>query len=79
MKSYTTVRAAKKLGIGRDTLYRWLRSKKVKGSRVVEVGGGGLQLRLWTEKDLAAVRRWMKANPYKGRGRKPAKGRVSKK
>jgi len=28
---------------------------------------------VWTEEDLAAVRRWMKKNPYKGRGNKRKK------
>jgi excisionase family DNA binding protein len=71
MKSYTTVQAAKELGIGRDTLYRWMKAKKIKGSRVFRLGtGAAVQVRLWTEHDLAAIRRWMKGNPYKGRGRK---------
>jgi excisionase family DNA binding protein len=71
VKMYTTVQAAKQLGVGRDTIYRWIRSKKVRGGRVVRFGtGGAVQLRLWTERDLAAIRRWMKLNPYKGRGEK---------
>jgi len=71
MKTYTTVQAAKELGIGRDTLYRWMKAKKVKGSRLLRVGtGAAVQVRLWTERDLAAIRRWMKENPYKGRGQK---------
>ena len=71
MKTYTTVQAARNLGIGRDTLYRWMKAKKIKGSRVLRVGTGAtFQVRLWTERDLRAIRRWMKQNPYKGRGKK---------
>lgn len=71
MKTYTTVQAARKLGIGRDTLYRWMKAKHIKGSKVLRVGAGAtVQVRLWTERDLAAIRSWMKQNPYKGRGRK---------
>lgn len=71
MKAYTTVQAARELGIGRDTLYRWMKAKKIKGSEVLRVGTGAtFQVRLWTERDLAAIRRWMKQNPYKGRGQK---------
>jgi excisionase family DNA binding protein len=71
MRAYTTVQAAKQLGVGRDTLYRWMKSGKIKGGRAVRVGGSAdVQLRLWTEGDLARIRRWMKANPYKSRGRK---------
>ncbi len=71
VKTYTTVQAAKELGVGRDTIYRWMRAKKVKGGRVVRFGtGAAVQLRVWTERDLAAIRRWMRENPYKGRGKK---------
>jgi excisionase family DNA binding protein len=71
MKTYTTVQAARELGIGRDTIYRWMRAKKIRGGRVIRVGTTvGVQLRVWTDRDLAAIRRWMKQNPYKGRGEK---------
>ena len=71
VKTYTTVQAARELGIGRDTLYRWMKAKKIKGSKVVRVGTDAtFQFRLWTQRDLAAIRRWMKQNPYKGRGEK---------
>jgi excisionase family DNA binding protein len=71
MKTYTTVQAARQLGIGRDTLYRWMKAKKIRGSKLLRVGTGAtFQIRLWTERDLAAIRRWMKQNPYKGRGQK---------
>lgn len=71
MKAYTTVQAARKLGVGRDTLYRWMKAKKIRGSKLLRVGAGAtFQVRLWTERDLAAIRRWMKQNPYKGRGQR---------
>jgi len=71
VKTYTTVQAAKELGVSRETVYRWMRTKSIKGGRVLRVGfGAQVQLRVWTERDLAAIRKWMKQHPYKGRGRK---------
>jgi len=69
--TYTTVQAAKELGVSRDTIYRWMRARKIKGGRAIRVGTSvAVQLRLWTDRDLAAIRQWMKQNPYKGRGKK---------
>jgi excisionase family DNA binding protein len=71
VKTYTTVQAARELGVGRDTLYRWMKAKKIRGSRIIRVGTGTtFKFRLWTHRDLVAIRRWMKQNPYRGRGKK---------
>jgi len=71
MAEYTTVQAARKLGIGRDTIYRWMRSNKIKGARIVRVGGqAGIKVRLWTDADLAAIRTWMKESKHGNLGRK---------
>jgi excisionase family DNA binding protein len=62
-KFYNTVQAARQLGISRDTLYRWLRARKIKGGKIVRLGATAqTQIRLWTEKDLKAVQAWMRAN-----------------
>ncbi len=71
MKHYSTVQAAKLLGVGRDSLYRWMRAGKIKGTRVVALGG--VRIRLWTERDLEQVRKFMEKNYWKGRGRQPKK------
>ena len=70
MKSYTTVELAKRLGIGRDTLYRWLRAEKIKGSKVTRLGP--FKVRLWTERDVRKVEQFMKEYYIEGRGRKKA-------
>ena len=71
MKTYTTVQAARELGIGRDTLYRWMKARKITGSKLLRIGTDvTYRVRIWTARDLAAIRRWMKQNPYKGRGEK---------
>jgi hypothetical protein len=62
-KFYNTVQAARQLGISRDTLYRWLRTKKIKGGLVMRLGADAQsQIRLWTEKDLKQARVWMREN-----------------
>jgi excisionase family DNA binding protein len=62
-KIYNTVQVARQLGISRDTLYRWLRTRKIKGGQVMRLGTDAqTQIRLWTEKDLKRVRAWMREN-----------------
>jgi predicted DNA-binding transcriptional regulator AlpA len=58
MRTYSTVQAVKKLGIGRDTLYRWIRGLKVAAPKRTEVGG--VRIRLWTDADIKKVRAYMK-------------------
>jgi excisionase family DNA binding protein len=60
-KTYSTVQAAKRLGISWSTLHRWIESKKIQAPPVQALGG--LQVRLWTEPDLDAVRKF-KAQHY---------------
>jgi DNA-binding transcriptional MerR regulator len=73
MRTYTTGKLAKKLGISRDTLHRWMRAKKIKPGRLTRIsaGGGVFAVRLWTTEDVRAIRSYMAKNYCKGRGRKP--------
>jgi len=68
VKLYTTVQAAKKLGIARDTIYRWMRDKKITGAKLTREGK--FQSPLWTDEDLKRIRRYMKENPRENRGKK---------
>jgi excisionase family DNA binding protein len=68
MAEYTTTQAAKKLGIGRDTMYRWIQAKLIRPGRVTRFGN--YQIRAWADEDLAKIREWMKKNPHENRGRK---------
>ncbi len=65
MKTCSTVEVAKLLGIGNDTLHRWIHMKKVPAPPVQSVGG--LSIRLWTQADIEEVRRY-KAAHYWGKG-----------
>ena len=67
VRTYSTVQAAKKLKVGRDTLNRWIRGRKFALPPVQKVGG--ISVRLWSDADLESVRTYMKGNYRKGGGR----------
>jgi excisionase family DNA binding protein len=65
MATYSTAQVAKILGIGTDTLHRWLKEKKVAAPKLTFVGG--VKVRLWSETDLDIAKRF-KAEHYWGKG-----------
>jgi excisionase family DNA binding protein len=65
MAAYSTAQVADILGIGTDTLHRWLKEKKVAAPKLSFVGG--VKVRLWSETDLDAARVY-KAEHYWGKG-----------
>lgn len=69
MKTYSTMQIARMAGIGRMTLLRWLKSGRVPEPR--RISDGGVEARIWTDRDLKRVRRHKAAHYRKGRGRKP--------
>jgi len=46
MKTYSTVEVAKLLGVGNDTLHRWIHSKVIPAPPVQRLGK--VSVRLWT-------------------------------
>lgn len=58
MKRYSTVQAAKMLGIHPANLQRLMRQKRVSFPPIEMVGG--LRIRLWTETDVERARKAMK-------------------
>ena len=68
MSPMSTPEVARKVGIHRVTLEKWIRAGKVKPSKRVQVGGRAF--RIWTARDVERVRKWKAANYRKGRGRK---------
>jgi transposase len=74
MASYSTAQVAEILGIGTDTLHRWLKQKRVVAPDLLLVGG--VKVRLWSEEQLSAAKKY-KANHYWGKGaRKKTKKRA---
>ena len=66
---YSTKQAAQMVGINRVTLQRWLLEGKVPEPRRIK--NGGIDIRIWTDRDVERVRRYKKKFYGKGRGRKP--------
>jgi excisionase family DNA binding protein len=54
MAAYSTREAAKRLGISMATINRYIASGKIPLPPLTKVGG--VTIRLWTDKDLAAIR-----------------------
>jgi excisionase family DNA binding protein len=65
MKTYSTVEVAKLLGVGNDTLHRWIHSKVIPAPPVQRLGK--VSVRLWTEKDVEKVKNY-KTSHYWGKG-----------
>ena len=57
------------IGINRVTLQRWLIDGKVKEPK--KVSTGGVEVRIWTDRDVKRVLKYKQENYRKGRGRKP--------
>jgi excisionase family DNA binding protein len=64
---YTTDQAAKKLKISRQTLQAWIKGKKIKAPEPTLIGARSK--RIWTEKDLAELKRKKPGIYWKGPGR----------
>jgi predicted site-specific integrase-resolvase len=67
-KTYSTVEVTRMAGIGRMTLLRWLRDGKIPEPK--RIRNGGLNARIWTDRDVERVRKYKQQNYRKGRGRK---------
>ncbi len=54
-KTYTTSEAAKLIGISRESLYVWLRSKEIPEPQQIKLGAKTQYL--WTAKDIEAAKK----------------------
>jgi hypothetical protein len=68
-RTYSTSEAAKQIGVNRVTLQHWLIDGRVREPKKVSVGG--VEVRIWTNRDVERVRKFKLENYRKGRGRKP--------
>jgi len=67
-RSRSTLEVAKAVGIGKTTLLDWLRDGRIPEPK--RVSQGGVEVRLWSDRDVERVRKFKEANYRKGRGRK---------
>jgi predicted site-specific integrase-resolvase len=74
MANLSTLEVARKVGISRVTLERWLAGGKVPSPKTIRFGKN--EFRDWTDQDVERVRKFKAAHYRKGRGRK--KGKKSK-
>ena len=58
MAEYSTAQVAKKLGIGNDTLHRWM-NEKLKAPKLRRIGN--VRVRLWTEEDFKRAKAYSEA------------------
>lgn len=68
MKLLSTANVAELIGVSKKTLLRWVWGRKVPEPKHSKVGG--LDVRLWSERDVTRAREYKEANFRKGRGRK---------
>lgn len=68
-RTYSTGEVMKIVGITRMTLLRWLKEGKIREPR--RIGSGGIEARVWTDRDVERVLKFKQENYRKGRGRKP--------
>lgn len=68
MKTYSTVEVARKIKVHKATLLRWLYAGAIPEPR--RYIDGGVEVRIWTDRDVERVRKFKAANYRKGRGRK---------
>jgi len=73
MQILSTAEVAKKAGIDRATLERWLANQKIARPKLLRIGEK--EFRNWTAEDVARVRKFKQENYRKGRGRKPRQKR----
>jgi excisionase family DNA binding protein len=69
MTNLSTQEVARKVGINRVTLERWLSSGKLEPPKTVRFGKN--EFRKWTASEVERVRKYKQKNYRKGRGRKP--------
>ena len=69
MANLSTLDVARKVGISRVTLERWLASGKLPAPKTIRFGKS--EFRDWTDREVERVRKFKAANYRKGRGRKP--------
>jgi transposase len=68
IKRYTTKEVAKKIGVGHQTLLRWLYAKRIAEPERLRLGGA--TLRLWTEDDIRRARQYKTEGAASRRSRK---------
>jgi predicted site-specific integrase-resolvase len=75
MKTYSTAKVVRILGIGTETLYRWMHEGKIPTPQLQSLAG--MKVRLWSENDLEAAKKH-KAEHYWGKGGRKSSKKATK-
>lgn len=75
-KKYSTAEVVELVRVSPDTMYRWIKAEKFYVPPVIWMGN--VQIRLWTKKEVEAVKQYKVDFYNKGRGQK-AKRKTEKK
>ena len=67
MRTYSTIELARALGVSYPTLHRWRRERRFPVPPLRRLGR--ISVRIWTERDLARVRRFMERHYRENRKR----------
>jgi len=68
MASYSTAQVARKIGVDKKTLLRWLYADKLAEPEIIKMPGA--TIRVWNQADVKRAIRYKEQNYCKGRGRK---------
>ena len=68
MNTYSTADVARRIGVHKMTLLKWLWANKIPEPPHQTIGGQ--DIRLWSDSDLEQARKYKQSNYCKGRGRK---------
>jgi DNA-binding transcriptional MerR regulator len=69
MPKYFTADVARKAGISKSTLLRWLRTEEIPEPERQQMGG--IEVRVWSERDVARLIKYKEEHYNEGKGRGP--------
>jgi len=75
MTTYSTIQVADLLGITSDTLHRWIRERRIEAPSIQSLGG--MRVRIWSEEQVEAVRKY-KAEHYRKKPNRKKRKRSKK-
>jgi excisionase family DNA binding protein len=71
MATHSTIQVAELLGITSDTLHRWIREGRIPAPSIQSLGG--MRVRIWSEEQVEAVRKYKAEHYHKKPNRKKRK------
>ena len=73
MNYFSTKQVAERVGINRRTILRWLKAGNIPEPR--RIGGGGVEARVWSERDVARLVKYKTAHYWRKKAQKKSGNR----